>query len=172
MITYPLKWRSFCPYNLLYGVLTKICEAEFPLQPSLGIVSCLQKWLQSRHKMDFKLHFKCYKMVKIACPSLICVMRTDLLNLSTLWAVCYRISCLKQISWQPKYNTIANYKQFDSLRGYYPVVILQICNVSELQRFCRPRYDRITVILRVIGNWWKCACVVTKSLFPLNHSEI
>ena len=104
------------------------------------------KWLSLRHKMDFKLHFNCYKMVKIACALLICVMRTDLMNLSTVWAVCYRISCLKQISWQPKYNTIANYYYFDFLRRYFPVVILQIFKVSELQRFGSPRYDRITFI--------------------------
>ena len=108
------------------------------------------KWLSLRHKMDFKLHFNCYKMVKIAYASLICVMRTDLMNLSTFWAVCYRISCFKQISWQPKYNTIANYYQFDFLRRYCPVVILQIFKVSELQRFGRPRYHRITFILKGI----------------------
>ena len=130
------------------------------------------KWLQSRHKMHVKLHFKCYKMVKITCSPLICVMRTDLLNLSTVWAVCCRISCLKQISWQQKYNTISNYNQFDSLRRYCHVVILQICKVSELQRFCRPRYDRITFILRVIGNCMNCACVDTKHSFLKSHVNL
>ena len=130
------------------------------------------KWLQSRHKMHVKLHFKCYKIVKITCSPLICVMRTDLVNLSTVWAVCCRISCLKQISWQQKYNTISNYNQFDSLRRYCPVVILQICKVSELQRFCRPRYDRITLILRVIGNCMNCACVDTKHSFLKSHVNL
>ena len=119
----PPRWRSSCPYNLLYGVLTTMVGLSF-----LAAVSwyCFlsSKCLQWRHKMNVKLHFKCYKMVKIICSPLICVMRmTDLLNLSTVRAVCCRISCLKQISWQQKYNTISNYNQFDSLRRYCPVVI-------------------------------------------------
>ena len=142
------------------------------MQPSLGILSCIIEWLSLRHKMDFKLHFNCYKMVKIACALLICVMRTDLMNLSTVWAVCYRISCLKQISWQPKYKTIANYYQFDFLRRYCPVVILQIFKVSELQRFGRPRYHRITLILKDLGNCSRCAYVVTESSFHKSRGNL
>ena len=42
----------------------------------------------------------------------------------------YAVESAKQISWQPKYNTISNYNQFDSLRRYCPVSNITNCSFN------------------------------------------